>query len=117
MPSQIFSLDATKEHETVKLGGSLTTPVGEDVHRTVLEALNGCERLVIDCSDVTEVDVSFLQILVSADLAAGRSHKTAALASPPQGVLDDALRRCGFAPPPGATSLAEILASPVSRNP
>ena len=116
MPSQIFSLDAANEH-AVKLSGSLTTPVGEEVHRTVREALNGCERLVIDCSDVTEVDISFLQILVAADVAAARSHKMAALASPPQGALGDALRRCGFAPPPGATSLAEILASRVSGNP
>ncbi len=116
MPSQIFSLDAAKEHTAVKLSGGLTTPVGEEVHRTVLEALNGCERLVIDCSDVTEADVSFLQILVAADLAAGQSHKTVALASPPQGVLGDALRRCGFAPPSGATSLAEIFASRVSGS-
>ncbi len=110
MPNQTFSLEAAKEHNAVKLSGSLTTPVGEEVHRTVLEALNGCERLVIDCSDVTEVDVSFLQILVAADVAAGRSHKTAALGSPPEGALGDALQRCGFAPPPGATSLAEIFA-------
>lgn len=117
MPSQIFSVDAAKEHTSLKLSGSLTTPVGEEVHRTVREALNGCERLVLDCSDVTEVDVSFLQILVAADGAAKRSHKTAALASPPQGALGDALRRCGFSPPPGATSLAEIFASRDSGNP
>ncbi len=105
------------ESGAVKLSGSLTTPVGEEVHRTVREALRGCERLVIDCSDATEVDVSFLQILVATDRAAGRSHKTAALASPPGGVLGAALRRCGFAPPPEATSLAEIFASRVRGNP
>ncbi len=116
MPSQNVSLDAANERTAVKLSGSLTTPVGDEVHRTVLEALSGREQLTIDCSDVTEVDVSFLQILVAADVAAGRSHKTAALASPPQGVLADALRRCGFAPPPGATSLTEIFASRVSGS-
>ncbi len=111
MPSLIFDHDASKEHTTVKLSGSLTTPVGEEVHQTLSKALNGCKRLVLDCSDVTEVDISFLQILVAADQAAARCHKTAALASPPQAALSDALRRCGFAPPPEATSLAEIFAS------
>lgn len=96
---------------SLSLSGGLTTPGGEDVHRRVREALNGCEELVVDCSGATEIDVSFLQILVAAQRSAERSRKTVALASPPQGVLADALRRCGFAPPPGATSLAKIFAS------
>jgi len=91
------------------LGGSLTTPTSEETHRALVQALDGCDSLSLDCSAATEVDVSLLQILVAARESADRSHKMIGLALPPQGVLLDALRRCGFAPPPGATALGDIL--------
>jgi ABC-type transporter Mla MlaB component len=95
----------------VKLRGSLTTPTCEETHRAIREALAQADSLVLDCSEATEIDVSFLQILFAAQRAAERSHKAIDLAAPLEGVLDDALRRCGFAAPRGATSLAEIFPS------
>ena len=91
------------------LGGSLTTPTSEETHRALAQALEGCDSLTLDCSEATEIDVSLLQTLVAARCSAERSHKTIGLASPPRGVLLDALRRCGFAAPPDATSLGDIL--------
>ena len=91
------------------LAGNLTTPGCADTHQTVGRALDGCDRLIIDCGEAEEIDVSFLQILVAAQQAAARSNKSVALAAPPQGVLAQALTRCGFAPPAGATALVEIF--------
>jgi ABC-type transporter Mla MlaB component len=95
----------------LKLRGSLTTPFSEDAHRAIRDALSGCENLVVDCSEAAEIDVSFLQLLASAERSAERAHKSIALAAPPQGVLADALRRCGFAPVEGATALDKIFPS------
>jgi len=94
----------------LKLRGSLTTPASEDAHRAIRDALSGCENLVVDCSEATEIDVSFLQLLASAERTAERAHKSIALSAPPQGALADALRRCGFAAE-GTTSLAKIFPS------
>ena len=93
----------------LKLSGRLTTPTSDDTHRAMRAALERCESLVLDCSEANEVDVSFLQLLVAAQRAAERSHKTIAFSAPPQGVLADAMRRCGFAAPKAAVSLAEIF--------
>lgn len=98
----------------VKLGGSLTTPTAEGTHRAIRDALEACESLALDCSEATEIDVSFLQILVGAQRAAERAGKTIALASPAQGELADALRRCGFAPAEGTTALASVFSAHAS---
>lgn len=95
----------------VKLHGSLTTPTCEETHRAVREALNGGGPVVVDCSEATEIDASFLQILFAVQRAAERSGKTITLAAPLQGVLADALQRRGFAAAGRATSLAEIFPS------
>ena len=93
----------------LKLSGRLTTPVSDDTRRALRTALEQGEKLVLDCSEASEVDVSFLQLLVAAKRAAERSHKTIAFSTPPQGALAEALRRCGFAQPKAAVSLAEIF--------
>jgi anti-anti-sigma regulatory factor len=95
----------------LKLRGSLTTPNSEETHRAIRDALSGRQDLIVDCSEATEIDVSFLQLLASAARTAERARKSIALAAPPQGVLADALRRCGFATAERTTSLAKILPS------
>jgi anti-anti-sigma regulatory factor len=91
------------------LRGPLTTPNSEETCRAIKAALDTTENLILDCFEATDIDVSFLRILAAAQRAAERSGKTVALASPPQGALADALRRCGFTVAEGATSLAGIL--------
>jgi ABC-type transporter Mla MlaB component len=75
-----------------------------------MEALSGHDSVILDCADATEIDVAFVQILVAASRAATRSNKRIELKRPPDGVLAEALRRCGFSQPRAATtSLAEAL--------
>jgi ABC-type transporter Mla MlaB component len=93
----------------LELRGRLITPTSEDTHRSIRMTLAKCESLVLDCSEASEIDVSFLQLLVAAQRTAERSRKTIAFSAPPQGVLADAFRRCGFAAPKTAVSLAEIF--------
>ena len=93
----------------LKLCGSSTTPQSEETHRAVRDALSGGAHLVVDCTEASEIDVSFLQLLVAAQRSAERSGKTIALSAPPQGALADALKRCGFAAAAGTTALARLF--------
>ena len=92
----------------VPLGGSLTIATAEATHAKLREAFGGASAITLDCSQATEIDVTFLQLMVSAQRTAARDGKSVHLAAPPGGVLAEALRRCGIAPGT-ATSLAEIL--------
>ena len=97
----------------LSLTGSLTTPRAEAIHRETLAAVSGHSNVAIDCSNASEMDVAFVQILVAAHRFAAQSGKAVALASPPAGLLADVLIRCGFPPPKRpTTALAEALSLP-----
>ena len=97
----------------LSLTGSLTTPRAEAIHAEVFAVLSGHSSVTIDCSNASEMDVAFIQILVAAERFASHSGKTVALASPPAGLLAETLRRCGFPKPkrPSA-ALADVLSLP-----
>jgi len=97
----------------VMLRGSLTTATSEDTRRTLNSALSAADQIVLDCSQANEVDVSFLQLLYAARRAADSAGKRIALSEPPNGPLDEALRRCGFPAAGSATGLSEIFPSRV----
>lgn len=95
---------------TVALGENLDVAASEAIHEQLREGLRSTTRLVLDAAKATEVDVTFLQMLVAAHRTAERAGKSIVFASPPSGALAASLARCGFTPRAGATSLAEILA-------
>jgi len=101
----------------VPLGGSLTIATAEATHAKLREAFGGASAITLDCSQASEIDVTFLQLMVSAQRTAARAGKTVRLAAPPDGVLAEALRRCGFPPAGAAAALAEILASGPGQAP
>ena len=74
----------------VSLAGSLTTPRAQATHATIVAALSDHDCVAIDCAGASEMDVSFVQLLVA-----------------------ETLLRCGFAPPkrPSA-ALDEVLSLP-----
>jgi two-component system chemotaxis sensor kinase CheA len=102
---------------SVPLGGSLTIATAEATHAKLIEALGGASPITLDCSQASEIDVTFLQLMVAAQRTAAGAGKTVRLAAAPGGVLADALRRCGFPPAGAAVELAEILASDPERAP
>jgi anti-anti-sigma regulatory factor len=101
----------------VPLPGKLTVATVEETHAKLREALAGDSAVTLDCSQASEIDVTFLQLLVSAQRSAARAGKTVRLTAPPSGALAEAMQRCGF-PSAGATSaLAEILPPPSEPRP
>ena len=97
----------------LSLTGSLTTPRAEAVHAEVFAVLSGHANVAVDCSNASEMDVAFIQILVAAHRFAAKSGKSVALAAPPAGLLAETLKRCGFSlPTRPTTALAETLSPP-----
>ncbi len=62
----------------------------------LLAALADQSAVTIDCAAVESVDLSFIQLLLSARLSARGSDKQLLLASPAGGALREALEKGGF---------------------
>jgi anti-anti-sigma regulatory factor len=80
----------------VALAGALTIRTIETVHATLREAIAQHGSVSIDCTAATEVDLSFIQLLVAARTSARRSDNSVVLAACPDGALLDALAQAGF---------------------
>jgi anti-anti-sigma regulatory factor len=87
---------STVEVERFVLDGSLTLRTVETTRAKLLETMERHQALEIDCSAATEIDLSFIQLLLSARTSAQSAGKTIALAQPLSGVLSDVLQRGGF---------------------
>jgi anti-anti-sigma regulatory factor len=85
----------TVEVERCVLDGALTLRTIEATRAKLLEMMDRHQALEIDCSAATEIDLSFIQLLLSARTSAQSAGKTIALAQP-AGVLCDVLQRGGF---------------------
>ena len=52
--------------------------------------------VALDCADVTEVDLTFIQMILAARRSAGAAGRSFTLRHRPQGALHEALVRGGF---------------------
>jgi ABC-type transporter Mla MlaB component len=78
------------------LDGALTIRTAEAVSAKLLDAVNQHSSLSVDCSDVTEVDLSFIQLLIAARVSAQSLQKSVVLGGRPEGALLDTLTRGGY---------------------
>ncbi len=78
------------------LEGVLTMRTAEDICAKLLETVSEFATISIDCSAATEVDLTFVQLLVAARASAAPSQKTVVLESCPDGALLETLTRGGF---------------------
>jgi ABC-type transporter Mla MlaB component len=81
---------------SLTLEGALTIRTIEAAHARLIEAMRGAAPLEIDCGGASEVDVSFIQLLLAAKASARKRGQGIALAAPASGALLDALTRGGF---------------------
>lgn len=87
-----------RQERTLRLKGELTIPYAQDIHAMVLATLRECETVVLDVADMTDVDVSFLQILIAAKRSASSLNKTVYVERIGSTMLQNALSSCGFKP-------------------
>lgn len=100
----------------VTLRGPLTVAACEVVHAEFLAAQQRGLDVVIELDGDAEVDVAFLQLLISAERSAARAGRRMALHAPPSAGLASALKSAGFAPPPGAVALKDIFSLDAGRQ-
>jgi ABC-type transporter Mla MlaB component len=80
----------------VCLEGSLTLPRVQAAHAALATALKQASAVEVDCANATDVDVSFIQLLLAARRSSIDQGKSFALAAPAAGALLNALERGGF---------------------
>lgn len=94
MPEDL--MPETVAADRLVLAGPLTVRSAEQTRDWVMDALGQQACLVVDCQDVTEVDLSFIQLMLSARKSAIAAGKTLSLARPAEGPLRDALLQAGL---------------------
>jgi ABC-type transporter Mla MlaB component len=77
------------------LSGEITLRSVDAIHSRLLE-MAGQPIIEIDCSDVTEADLSLIQLILAARTSAQGAGRTVVLAHPATGVLRETLQRGGF---------------------
>ena len=85
-----------REEDRITLSGRLTINEADTLRDALLRALSGCRRLTIETAEIETVDVTGLQLLISARVSAERAGKSLRLATEPKGALLAALVSAGF---------------------
>jgi ABC-type transporter Mla MlaB component len=80
----------------VRWEGSLTLPRVEAARAALATALKQANAVEVDCANATDVDVSFIQLLLAARRSSIDRGKSFELAAPAAGPLLNALERGGF---------------------
>jgi anti-anti-sigma regulatory factor len=88
--------DGDPRAHCVALSGTLTLRNIEDVRGWLLDAIQTHQAITIDCAAVTEVDLSFLQLIIAARKSAASAGKSFSLAQPAAGAFLDTLGRAGL---------------------
>jgi len=81
----------------VSVSGARSIREAAQTHADISAALQEPVDICLDCADVTQADVSFIQIILAAHRSAQASGKVLALSAAPEGALLSALQRGGFA--------------------
>lgn len=82
--------------DRVVLGGALTVREIKVIHARIAAALRQYPAVTLDCGGASAVDLSFIQLVLSARRSAQAAGKTVALAQGAQGALRAALMQAGM---------------------
>jgi anti-anti-sigma regulatory factor len=96
------STDEAPDPARVPLEGVLTVRSAVTTRATLLEAITRNSIVHADCGAAESVDLSLIQLLLSARRSACEAGKRLSLAAPAAGALRVALEQGGFLPPSGS---------------
>ena len=82
---------------TLVLDGELTILRAAELKAALIEALGGNDRVEVDLSGLTEIDLSCLQVLCSAHQASVQAEKSLRLSQPCPAIFRQRLREAGLA--------------------
>jgi ABC-type transporter Mla MlaB component len=86
----------------VTFSGSLSVRTIAQAHATLRQALAKHASVRVDCANAETVDLSFIQLLLSAHRGGREAGRSLMLDAPPTGALRAALEQGGFLPDSGA---------------
>lgn len=89
-------LTSRKESVVVGLAGALTVDSAVKIKTKLLGALASGKSVVVELGDVTDVDLSFLQLLVASSRTAAKKKKRFKLNGPLPDVFIKAVEDSGF---------------------
>ena len=83
------------------LEGALTMQTVDTMRATLREAIEAlsdaqASGVLVDCAGATDIDLTFIQLLIASRTSADRLGKSVAFATRPDGALLDTLVRGGF---------------------
>ena len=82
----------------VKFSGAQTIREAEDAAKVLREALNDHSSIALDCEEIEEADLTFLQLVIAGRRSAQRDGKQIGLLATARGPLLAALDRAGIRP-------------------
>lgn len=80
----------------VSFSGAATIRQTDETAERLKQALDQFDTVEIDCAALTEVDFSFIQVVIAALKSAEGAGKVLVLSAPASGVLLEALAVCGL---------------------
>ncbi|MDQ2078549.1 STAS domain-containing protein [Xanthobacteraceae bacterium Astr-EGSB] len=95
--SEFVMLDLTTP-AGVAMPAALTIREAEKIQSQLLQAVREQENIVVDCSAATDVDLSFVQLVLAARKSAAALGKKLSVIPPASSVLSDVLWRAGILP-------------------
>lgn len=84
------------DHEIIKLVGELTIEHSEELREILKDGLDREERLSLSFSKVTDIDLSFLQLICSAHRTALQANKIFRIDKQGSEILMTAIKDAGF---------------------
>ena len=100
-------MDAPPPPAVTSLAGDVSIRTCDATHAALAAALATRVDVVVDCSAAHNIDVSFVQLLLSARRTAEACGSRFELSAPADGALRDVLERGGFLHPQDAEGSAE----------
>ncbi|MDO8608639.1 MAG: STAS domain-containing protein [Phaeospirillum sp.] len=79
----------------IDFSGAATIRHADEIAGRLKQALSSSDRIEVDCTAVTEVDIAFIQLILAARKTAEAAGKTLTLSAPAVGALLEALTICG----------------------
>jgi anti-anti-sigma regulatory factor len=93
--SEFVMLDLTAPAGVV-MPAALTIREADRIQSQLLQAIREQDQISVDCSAATEVDLSFVQLILAARKSAAALGKTLTVIPPTSGVLREVLWRGGI---------------------
>jgi anti-anti-sigma regulatory factor len=100
-------MDAPSSAAVIRCTGDVGLRTCDATHAALTAALATHDEVVVDCTEARDVDVGFVQMLISARRTADASGQRLRLSAPADGALLEVLVRGGFLDPQHAGAGAE----------